>query len=100
MNLHPAEPAKPFSNGEFFTATAEWSGRDFSARTKSGVTMALARELVTAGCPDQEWQAKRSGGVALFGRSLHCLSLLTVNEGDKGKARFAQYHPHTLARAA
>jgi hypothetical protein len=100
MTLHPAEPAKPFSSGEFFTATATWSGRNFSARTQSGVTMALARELVAAGCPDQAWQAERAGAVALFGPSLHRLALLTVSEGGRDGPRFTKYQPHHLARAA
>lgn len=93
MTLHPAEQARPQSSGEFFTATARWSDREFSARTQGGVTMALARKLVAAHCPDGPWRAKRDGVTVLFGQSLHRLAMLAVSDGDRGRPKFTKCSP-------
>jgi len=68
-------------------ATAEWEGQSFIARSWHGVTMALARQLVGAGCPDQPWEAHNAEGQRLlFGSSLHRLAQMTIG-GD----RFGRY---------
>ncbi len=99
MIFHPAEPAKPGSGGEFFIASAAWASRQFTARTQGGVTMALARELVAAGCPDQPWQATRGDMVVMRGPSLARLAAIRVTDGDEGPGpRFTKYQPHHLAK--
>jgi hypothetical protein len=99
MIFHPPEPAKPGSGGEFFTATAAWAGRQFTARTQGGVTMALARKLLAAGCDDQPWQATRGEMVVMRGPSLARLAAIRVADGDDGPGpRFTKYQPHHLAK--
>jgi hypothetical protein len=57
----------------------------FEAGSRYGATMAVARQLVEAGCPDQPWEAGRPGKRDLIGPSLHRLARLTVVEnGDVG----------------
>jgi hypothetical protein len=98
IDLHPAEPARPQSSGEFFTATARWSGREFSARTQGGVTMALARELVAAGVPDQPWQAARDGKVVMTGPSLTGVAALAISDPAEGAGpRFKKFVAFRLA---
>jgi hypothetical protein len=65
-------------------ASAEWGGELFSVRTPRGATMALARRLVAAGCPNQSWEAyDREGKRLLFGPNLHSLATWTYVEGDR-----------------
>lgn len=71
--------------------TAEWSGKAYRAVASHGVTMALARQLVADGCPDQRWQAFHNGAPSLQGPSLHGLAKLSVTEGDKSAIRFCKF---------
>lgn len=70
-------------------AAAIWNHGAFVVTSTHGVTMALARDLVAAGCPDQPWQAVgRDQPPAewhrrLAGPGLHRLAL-TVSETDRG----------------
>ena len=73
-------------DGQVDTAEAEWDGRVFRAASSHGASMALARQLVAAGCPDQPWHVPGR----LHGRSLHRLARLTIEEGADG-LRFRRY---------
>ena len=64
-------------------ATAVWDGKTYQATSRHGATMALARQLVAAGCPDQPWEAGRPGRRDLFGPSIHGLAQLTIHESDE-----------------
>jgi hypothetical protein len=72
------------SNG-MDTAEAVFAGQVFRAASRHGVTMALARRLVAAGCADMAWQSVGADGrVRLCGPSLHRLARLTIEENDAG----------------
>jgi hypothetical protein len=72
------------------TATAPWIGRVFQASSANGATMALARQLVAAGCPDQPWEARGPDHQRrCFGQQLHRLARLTVATDG----RFELYRP-------
>jgi len=63
-------------------ATTEWMGQQFRAVSGNGACMALARQLVEAGCPDQEWMTQTAAGKpSLKGPSLHRLAQLTITGG-------------------
>jgi hypothetical protein len=65
-------------------ATCTWEGREYQVLTLSATT-ALARELVTAGCPNQPWEAYTPNGTrSLCGQSLHAWAGKVVGEGDRG----------------
>lgn len=75
-------------------ATATWNGVTFTTSSAHGACMALARELVAAGCPDQPWQTTDEDGKrSLHGPSLHGLARLTI-KGD----RFARWRPYPEKR--
>ena len=62
------------------TASATWNGRVFQASSANGATMALARQLVAAGCPDQPWEACGIDQQRRFyGQRLHRLAKLSVS---------------------
>jgi len=71
-------------------AEATWNGQTYRAASSHGATMALARQLVAAGCPDQLWRVPGR----LHGRSLHGLAKLTIEEGADG-LRFRRYRENT-----
>ncbi|HUN01061.1 MAG TPA: hypothetical protein PLI96_11340 [Halothiobacillus sp.] len=100
MQLHPAEPAKPGSRGEFFTATTSYAGRSLTARTQGAPVMELARVLVAAGCPEGPWQAERSEQITMTGASIHRLAKLAVSEGGANGPRLGKYQIHHMAREA
>ncbi len=76
-------------------ATCEWWGRRFEAVSRHGATMALARLLVEAGCPDLPWEAGRPGKRDMFGPSLHRLAGLTVEENDHHGPVFRPFKPRS-----
>ena len=62
-------------------ASAEWDGQPFTAQSRSGASMVLARRLVAAGCPDQPWECRnREGQRTVYGASLHRLAGLMVRD--------------------
>ena len=66
-------------------AEAEHAGQLYSATSRHGATMALARRLVAAGAADTAWQALDAGGaVRVYGASLHRLARLAVRDDDTG----------------
>ncbi len=67
-------------------AATVWQDRPFrAASTRGSVISRLARELVAAGCPDQDWQAVGIDGQRrLFGSSLCRLAQQTIKENDRG----------------
>ena len=74
-------------------AATIWNGHTFTARSAHGASMAVARQLVVAGCPDQPWQAVSPAGQRLLhGGSLHRLARLAVSETD-GRTRIVPYAP-------
>jgi hypothetical protein len=85
-------PAKE-TGPETFEAEAEWEGRIFRARTNHGVSMALARQLVAAGCPDQPWEMRSATSMRrlVFGKNLHRLAHLTISELER--PRFIHWVP-------
>jgi hypothetical protein len=84
-------PAKG-TGPEMFEAQAEWEGRIFTARTNHGASMALARQLVAARCPDQPWEMLSTSMWRLvFGNSLHRLAQLTISELER--PRFTRWVP-------
>jgi len=67
-------------------AEAEFNGQTFSATTRHGATMKLARTLVEAGAADQPWQViGPDGRIRFHGPSLHRLAKLTIAEPDSGE---------------
>ncbi len=67
------------------TAEATHGGELYRATSRHGCTMALARQIVAAGAPDQPWQAIGPDGAVWFrGASLHNLSRLTIEDGESG----------------
>lgn len=80
-------------------AEAEYAGQRYTAASRTGVTMALARELVRAGCPDGEWEAVGSDGrLRLYGRSLYRLARLTITEGEQRPRLVAYAEAPTVVR--
>jgi hypothetical protein len=72
-------------------ATTVWGGRPFEARSAHGASMALARELVAAGCQDQPWEARTPGGErTVYGNSLYALARTTIEESSGGP-RFRRF---------
>jgi hypothetical protein len=64
-------------------AEAIVSGRRYSAISRNGATIALARQLVAAGVGDSLWEARGTNGqLRFFGTSLHHLSRLTITDND------------------
>lgn len=82
-------------------AECVWNGRTFTATSRNGASMALARVLCDAGAPEGPWEVEdsRTGQKRLYGRSLHGISRMTVKEGEK-RPRFAEWQPHPMAEAA
>jgi hypothetical protein len=79
-------------------ARAEWAGQVYSAASRNGIISALARVLISAGCPDQPWQAARDDKVAMTGPSLAGVAALTVSDPDGGAGpRFTKYVPYRQA---
>ena len=76
-------------------AECEWRGQRYTAASSHGAAMALARQLVAAGAPDQPWCVPGR----LHGRSLHGLARLTVTETDGG-VRFGLYDGRTREKPA
>lgn len=75
-------------------ATATWDGQIYRAESYKGASMALARLLVAAGCPDQPYEAGRKGKRDFYGPSLHRLAKLAVAEPDSGGGpRFIEWQP-------
>ena len=73
---------------------AEWAE---AGAQRAGSLTALARVLVSAGAPDQAWQAGWRGKPAsLTGRSLHHLACIEVRDGEAG-IRWGAYRPHPHA---
>jgi|KBSMisStandDraft_5_1062788.scaffolds.fasta_scaffold1089671_1 hypothetical protein len=77
-------------------ASCVWEGQVFTARSGNGATMKLARALVTAGCPDQPWQACRNDKRQFYGNSIYQLAKLTINSGFR--ADRWQPRPDSLSR--
>lgn len=61
-------------------ASTEWNGTIYAANSAHGATMALARKLIAAGCPDQPWQMVSPGSTAvrMYGRSIAWLAEHTL----------------------
>jgi hypothetical protein len=73
-------------------AETTFAGQPFTAASRHGATMALARQLVAAGAPDGPWRVVGDGGlVRFFGQSLHRLATLTVTERDNGGLAIAAW---------
>lgn len=73
-------------------AEATHRGRAFTATSRHGATMALARQLVAAGCPDQPVEVRFPDGRLRFtAPSLHRLAELTISEPDSGALRVVPY---------
>ncbi len=86
-----APPKQNRSPPQTDIATATWNGQPFQARSASGATMALARQLLAAGCPDQPWLCLNADGQPILrGKSLHRLATLTLKETDRGLS-FGRY---------
>jgi hypothetical protein len=79
-------------------ASATWNGCRFDATAVHGSALGkLARQLVEAGCPDEEWRmVGEDRERRLFGGSLHTLAGLSVWEDDRNGVRFAKYVPRAI----
>lgn len=66
-----------------------------SARSLSG----LARALVSTGTPDQPWEARRGGRVAMRGPSLHRLASMIVSDSERWLG-WVPYEPHPNAEVS
>jgi hypothetical protein len=78
-------------------AIAEFGGQLYEAESRAGAVMALARELIAAGCPDQRWIAVgKKGAVRFRGPSLLRIAGLTIVEREqRGLAivKWSAYQP-------
>jgi hypothetical protein len=91
-SLHRSPQAFLDGDGYVESASCEWAGQHFEARSRSSAVMELARRLVAAGAPDGAWRSlTRDGLPSTSGPSLHRLSRLTVKEKDRGTITFARY---------
>jgi len=73
----------------------------YAAASRNGATMALARQLVAPGFPDQPVEAVGTDGRIRFtAPSLHRLAQWTVIERDRGGIAFERYqrNPHAVTR--
>jgi hypothetical protein len=77
-------------------AEMDFEGQILRAESRHGANMALARVAVARGAPDGPWVGvdSRTGRERLYGRSLHALARLTVEESDRGGVRFARWQPY------
>lgn len=74
------------------TASTIYAGRTFTASSRNGASMKLARLLVAAGCPDQPVEVRWPDGAPRFSaRSLHRLAELTITEPDAGALRIVSH---------
>lgn len=90
LSKHGATTGQPAPD----VATTAWGGQKYSAQTANGASMAVARQLVAAGCPDQPWECRNAAHQrTIFGRSLHALAKLTVTHGNTGP-RFVAYREY------
>lgn len=73
-------------------AEAEFAGQRFTASSRNGVSMKLARRLVEAGAPDAPVEARgRDGRMRFTSPSLHCLAGWTISEPDAGALYLRRY---------
>jgi hypothetical protein len=78
-------------------AEAIVSGRRYSAISRNGAAMALARQLVAAGIGDGPWEARGADEQRrFFGPSLHGLSRLTITDNDHDGLRIRRFTPRVL----
>jgi hypothetical protein len=71
-------------------ATTTYNGLLYVTASANGATMALARQLVAAGCPDQPWEARNAEGQrTVYGSSLHALARTTISKDG----RFVRWQP-------
>jgi len=70
MRLH-------LTGGHVGSATASWGDELIEAVTRVRPLALLARKLLDAGCPDQEWQVVTDEGPAMCGGSLATLAQMT-----------------------
>ncbi len=74
------------------TASCEWAGQRFEARSRSSAIMELARQLVAAGAPDGRWRSVTTEGEpSAYGPSLHRLARLTIKEGVREGIKLGRY---------
>lgn len=66
-------------------ATTTWNGKEYVRIDTHGAIFALARQLLSDGCPDQPWETyTETGTPSLSGPSLHRLAKLHIREDDGG----------------
>lgn len=66
-------------------AEADHAGENYTATSRNGATMKLARVLVEAGATDEPIEAWGSDGRLRFtSPSLHALARATIEEGERG----------------
>ena len=77
-------------------AEATFAAQSYTATSRNGATMKLARMLVADGCPDQPVEARFGDGRLRFtAPSLHRLVTLTIEEGDRG-IRYRRWKPSPM----
>ncbi|MCU4161275.1 hypothetical protein AiwAL_14375 [Acidiphilium sp. AL] len=83
-------------------AEAMFAGQSYTATSRNGATMKLARMLVADGCPDQPVEARgRDDGLRFTVPSLHRLARLTISEPDRGGIRAIPFRsPDFVMRGA
>jgi hypothetical protein len=76
--------------------TCDWEGQTYTAVSRRGATMALARTLCAAGAPDGPWVGvgARDGKKRLHGRSLSALSTLTIRESATRGPELVKWTPY------
>ena len=79
------------------TATTTLDGVLYTAQSAHGASMALARQLVAAGCPDQPWECRNAAHQrTLYGGSLHKLATLTVSHSPSTRiVSYVEYPDRT-----
>lgn len=78
--------------GGLDNAVASFGGRTFTATSRTGATLKLARALVEAGAPDSPVEARGTDGRLRFtAPSLHRLARWTISDRDRGGLYLERY---------
>ena len=93
MTLVPGTRAA--ERGSLWSASCDWNGRTFEARSRSGAAYALCRLLVAAGIPDQPLQVfNAKGQIELTITSIHIAAGRRIVEGSRTPIANVPYAPN------
>ena len=92
IEQRPVEATRTPGNGCIWLAETVIDGKRYSARSRRGAALALARVLVAAGIPDQPICVRQAGlrGEMRY-RSLHRMAMRTIEESVRTPIGDRQY---------